>query len=125
MPDRKPGITDNNGWGHLIRKHIRTSKKETGSHKISFTIQTSLKAEYVGHKHAGEIHVQYFDGPSEPSVCKGMNKILANNKGVQEFANKYGDMTAAGLRIDLVSSTMTCYYTPKKGNKPKVQMLKE
>ena len=87
---------------------------------------TPLPPEYYGHKYAGEIHVQYSDGPPEESVYEGMTSVLNTYGGVRTFPNEHGQMAAAGLRMDLVSSTLM-YHTPKEGNKSQgmsIEMLK-
>ena len=45
-----------------------------------------------------------------------MASVLNTHGGVRTFPNKHGEMAAAGLKMDLVSSTLM-YYTPKEGNK--------
>ena len=98
-------------------KETTTFKKTRQGQKITaFTITTPLPPEYNGLKYAGEIHVQYLDGPPEDSVYEGVTSILNTHSGVRSFPNEHGHMAAAGLRMDLVPSTLT-HYTPKEGNK--------
>ena len=107
MPDREVGSINNNGWGKVRRKPPRS--KRTGQRKriTGYIITTPLPPEYCGHKYAGEIHVQYFYGPPEESVYEGVTSVLNTHGGVRTFPNKHSQMAAAGLRMDLVSSSIT------------------
>ena len=98
---------------------ITIQKKEKWNQITTYTITTPLEPEYSGHKDAGEIHVQYFDGPPDDSVYEGGASVLNTHGGVRTFPDEHGEMAAARFWMNLVSSTLT-YYTPKELTKVKV-----
>ena len=101
--------------GKVIWKPSRSRRKKKNQ-ITGYTITTPLRPEFSGQKDAGDIDVQYFDGPPADIVYKGVASVLNTHGGVRTFPNEHGQMAAAGLRMDLVSSTLTDY-TPKEGNK--------
>ena len=94
-PFQMPSSKKNNMWDHVIRRPAASQTKQP----LRYCIETE----------DGFIHIQFILEKVDVSIKKAAVHFLNNHSKVREIKGESGDMSCAGLRVDLVKSSIVHY----------------